>query len=120
MPLDRQGAALIVVGDVTGKGLQAGMLVSLIIGAIRTAVQQTTDPAEILFMLNDQLSDREHSSATCEILRISGEGAVTLAHAGHLPPYLNGSEMHLEGALPLRLDRGRRLSVPVAPVEAGR
>lgn len=101
LPLDDQGSALIVVGDVTGKGLQAGMLVSLIVGAIRTAVQQTTDPAHILSILNDQLAEREHSSATCEILRISANGAVTLSPAGHPPPYLNGAEVHMEGALPL-------------------
>ncbi len=101
LPLDDQGSALIVVGDVTGKGLQAGMLVSLIVGSIRTAIQQSTDPSQILSMLNEQLAEREHASATCEILRISPEGAVTLAHAGHPPPYLNGNEIHMEGALPL-------------------
>ena len=106
LPLDDHGSALIVVGDVTGKGLQAGMLVSLIVGAIRTAVQQTTDPPQILAMLNDQLTERQHSSATCEILRISGNGAVTLSHAGHPPPYLNGTEIHMEGALPLGMIAG--------------
>jgi hypothetical protein len=101
LPLDDQGSALILVGDVTGKGLQAGMLVSLIVGAIRSAVEQSTDPAQILAMLNDQLAERQHSSATCEILRISADGTVTLSHAGHPPPYLNATEIPLEGALPL-------------------
>jgi hypothetical protein len=106
MPLDDQGSALIVVGDVTGKGLQAGMLVSLIVGAIRTGAQQSTDPSQILSMLNDQLTERQHSSATCEILRISADGAVTMSHAGHPPPYLNGTEVHMEGALPLGMIAG--------------
>jgi hypothetical protein len=106
LPLDDEGSALIIVGDVTGKGLQAGMLVSLIVGAIRTAVQQSTDPSQILSMLNEQLAEREHASATCEILRISPEGAVTLAHAGHPPPYLNAIEIHMEGALPLGMIAG--------------
>jgi hypothetical protein len=106
VPLDDQGSALIVVGDVTGKGLQAGMLVSLIVGAMRSAMQQSTDPAQILSMLNDQLAEREHSSATCEILRISANGAVTLSHAGHPPPYLNGIEVSMEGALPLGMIAG--------------
>jgi serine phosphatase RsbU (regulator of sigma subunit) len=106
LPLDDEGAALIVVGDVTGKGLQAGMLVSLIVGAIRTAVQQSTDPAQILTMLNDQLAEREHSSATCEILRILADGSATLSHGGHPPPYLNGTEIQMEGALPLGMIAG--------------
>ena len=105
-PLDKDGDVLIVVGDVTGKGLQAGMLVALILGAIRTTIDQTTDPAQILATLNHQLAEREHASATCEILRISASGTVTLSHAGHLPPYLNGSEVQMEGALPLGMISG--------------
>jgi serine phosphatase RsbU (regulator of sigma subunit) len=82
------------------------MLVSLIVGAIRTGMLQSTDPSQILTMLNDQLAEREHSSATCEILRISAGGAVTLSHAGHPPPYLNGTEVAMEGALPLGMISG--------------
>jgi hypothetical protein len=106
IPLDDTGSALVMVGDVTGKGLQAGMLVALIVGAIRASVQQTTDPAQILAMVNDQLAERQHSSATCVILRISDDGIVRLAHAGHLPPYLNGRELQIEGALPLGMVPG--------------
>ncbi len=106
LPLGDDGSAIIVVGDVTGKGLQAGMLVALIVGAIRTAIEQTTDPARILAIINDQMTERQHASATCEILRISGNGAVTISHAGHLPPYLNGSEVQMEGALPLGMIAG--------------
>jgi len=106
LPLDKDGSALIVVGDVTGKGLQAGMLVALIVGAIQTAAEQSSDPAQILAIINNQLAEREHASATCEILRISATGAVTLSHAGHLPPYLNGAEVQMEGALPLGMVAG--------------
>ena len=106
LPLDDDGSAIVVVGDVTGKGLQAGMLVALIVGAIRTAIEQTTDPARILAIINNQLTEREHASATCEILRISGNGAVTMSHAGHIPPYLNGNEVQMEGALPLGMISG--------------
>jgi hypothetical protein len=101
LPPLASGTSLIVVGDVTGKGLQAGMLVALIVGAVHTAAQHTSDPTEILAMVNDQLCDRDHSSATCMVLRIDRDGKVDLSHAGHLPPYLNGREMELEGALPL-------------------
>jgi hypothetical protein len=106
LPLGDDGSAMIVVGDVTGKGLQAGMLVALILGAIRTAIEQSTDPARILTIINDQLTEREHASATCEILRISADGTVTLSHAGHPPPYLNGNEIQMEGALPLGMISG--------------
>jgi len=101
LPPEVAGTSLIVVGDVAGKGLQAGMLVALIVGAIRNAAQYLSDPALILAAVNDQMCERDHANATCIILRISESGAVDLAHAGHLPPYWNGKEMELEGALPL-------------------
>ncbi|WP_348267282.1 SpoIIE family protein phosphatase [Edaphobacter paludis] len=95
------GSVLIVVGDVTGKGLQAGMLVALIVGAIRSTAQHDADPLLVLNSLNEELCDREHASATCLMLRIADDGMVTLVNAGHLPPYLNGREMQMEGSLPL-------------------
>jgi stage II sporulation SpoE-like protein len=101
VPGNGDGSVLIVVGDVTGKGLQAGMLVALIVGAIRSAVQHSTDPLRVLTSLNEELCDRQHASATCLMLRIEADGMVTLANAGHLPPYLNGREMQMEGSLPL-------------------
>ena len=111
LPPQDSGDSLIVVGDVTGKGLQAGMLVALIVGAVHTAAQHTSDPTEILAMMNDQLCERDHSSATCMVLRISQAGKVDLSHAGHLPPYLNGREMQLEGALPLGTISGIEFSL---------
>jgi addiction module RelB/DinJ family antitoxin len=38
---------------------------------------------------------------TCLALRIERDGSAALANAGHLPPYLNGKELAIEGALPL-------------------
>jgi len=101
IPGHGDGSVLIAVGDVTGKGLQAGMLVALIVGSIRTAVQRDSDPLRIMNALNEELCDREHASATCLMLRITSDGAVTLVNAGHLPPYRNGKEIDMEGSLPL-------------------
>src|ERR1700679_4387369 len=44
-PHDTDGSLLIVAGDVAGKGLQAGMLVALLVVAIRTAFESSDDPA---------------------------------------------------------------------------
>jgi serine phosphatase RsbU (regulator of sigma subunit) len=81
------------------------MLVALIVGAARAAVQHSSDPVEILSEVNAQLCERHEASATCLILRIDGDGGVLLANAGHLPPYLNGSEVRMDGALPIGLVR---------------
>jgi len=119
LPGEVAGAVLIVVGDVTGKGLQAGMLVALIVGAIRAAVQHSSDPAEILTAVNDQLCEREHSSSTCIIMRIDPDSNVTLANAGQLPPYLNGREVEMEGALPLGVMPGAEFSLKAFKLELG-
>lgn len=101
LPVAEDGSVVIVLGDVTGKGLRAGMLVALIVGAVRTAFLRTKDPLELLSLLNESLCDRGSASATGLILRIRRNGQVTLANAGHLAPYMNGREMEMEGALPL-------------------
>ena len=101
IPGQAEGSVSIVLGDVTGKGVQAGMLVALIVGAIRTDVQHGVAPELILQGVNDQMSERKGVSATCVMLNIDPDGTVTLANAGHLAPYLNGKEMEMEGALPL-------------------
>ena len=98
-PID--GSLLIVAGDVAGKGLKAGMLVALLIGAIRTVAQFKPDPVTLLDALNKRLLGRGDAFATCLALRIDINGSVTLANAGHLAPYLNGAALSLEGSLPL-------------------
>jgi serine phosphatase RsbU (regulator of sigma subunit) len=101
IPLPADGSLLIVAGDVAGKGLQAGMLVALLVGAIRMAAELNADPLFILEALNRRLLGRGEAHATCLAMRIAADGAVTLANAGHLPPYLNGTPVAMEGALPL-------------------
>jgi hypothetical protein len=92
-------STLVVIGDVGGKGMHAGMLAALIIGAVRTAAEFTTDPGRILNILNQRLQNR--GVATCLVLCINDTGHVTSANAGHIPPYLNGDELPMEGTLPL-------------------
>jgi hypothetical protein len=99
LPNAADGSALIVIGDVAGHGMEAGMLATLVVGAIRTAATFTTDPARILSLLNDRMQGR--GLATCLALQIDRDGSAALANAGHLPPYLNGQELAIEGALPL-------------------
>ncbi len=105
------GSILIVLGDVTGHGLQAAMLVSLLVGAIRNQTETSFDPLRMLQSLNRRLIGRGNAQATCLALRIAPDGSVTLANAGHLPPYLNGEEIAMEGAVPLGLMEGADFSV---------
>ena len=96
------GSMLAVIGDVSGKGLRAAMLVSLIVGAVRTLAAFTRDPVEILRGINDRLCGRLRSGfATCLALNIASDGQTEIANAGHLPPYWNGREVSLAGCIPL-------------------
>lgn len=108
LPLAVDGA-LVVIGDVAGKGMEAGMLAALIVGAIRTAAAFTSDPERILSLLNDRLQGR--GLVTCLVLRMESDGSAKLVNAGHLPPLLNGNELPVEGALPLGAAPG--ISFPV-------
>jgi len=111
IPNSSDGSVLIVVGDVTGHGLQAGMLVALLVGAIRTATDTNFDPLHVLRTLNQRLCGRGEAHATCLALRIAADGAATLANAGHLPPYLNGKELPMEGAMLLGMIEAAEFSV---------
>ena len=97
-----EGGLLLVFGDVAGKGLPAAMLVSVLVGATRSAAEYTTHPAELLGNLNERLMGRTHGSfSTALAARIGADGRVLIANAGHLSPYLDGVEVELPGALPL-------------------
>ena len=99
IPDRTDGSVLVIVGDVAGKGLQAGMLATLLVGSFRTASTFTRDPLVILSTLNKRLCG--NGNATAVALRMQRDGSAILVNAGHLPPYVNGVELPMEGALPL-------------------
>ena len=92
------GGLLVVIGDVAGKGLQAAMNVSMLMGALRSTPERS--PAKILQSLNRVLVGSD-SFTTCAVIWFGADGALVLSSAGHLPPYLNSQEIPLPGALPL-------------------
>jgi hypothetical protein len=98
------GAALIALGDVSGKGLKAAMTVSLIVGTLRTLADYTQNPAEVLRGLNRRLLGRTDGGfATCVVARIDPDGETTIANAGHLAPFRDREELPVAGSLPLGL-----------------
>lgn len=97
-----EGGLLLVIGDVAGKGLPAAMLVSLLVGTIRTASEEDPAPAFVLNKMNQRLLGRTHGGFSTALAALfSADGSVTIANAGHLSPYLNGDEIALPSALPL-------------------
>jgi serine phosphatase RsbU (regulator of sigma subunit) len=61
--------------------------------------------------LNRRLMGRSDAQATCLALRIASDGAVTLANAGHMAPYLKGEPIAMEGALPLGMMESAEFSM---------
>jgi len=98
------GGVLVVIGDVSGKGMPAAMTVSLLVGTFRTLAHYTQDPSEILAAMNIRMLARSHGGfTTCLVLRAESNGTLTVANAGHIAPYLAGKELPLENGLPLGL-----------------
>jgi phosphoserine phosphatase RsbU/P len=124
------GSLLIVAGDVSGKGLQAAMNASTIVGAFRNELSH--DPATILNHLNNVLigvdsgspgrardKDSVVSFATCVCARIYRDGAMEVANAGHLSPYRDGREMELPPGLPLGVIPGMTYEQVTFQLEQG-
>jgi phosphoserine phosphatase RsbU/P len=98
----RDDSSLIVIGDVSGKGLKAAMTGTLAIGALRTLAQENLSPTVLLARLNRQLAATQDGGfITCLCARLAPGGTLTVANAGHLSPYLNGKEVTLDCGLPL-------------------
>ena len=100
-----EGGALIVIGDVSGKGMPAAMTVSLLVGTVRTLAHYTKSPGEILTAMNYRMLSRSAGGfTTCLVVRVDSDGRLTAANAGHLAPYINGRELPLMNGLPLGLE----------------
>jgi hypothetical protein len=103
IPLD-DDFTLVILGDVSGKGLKAAIAVSLIVGLVRVLVETTQSPAQLLTELNRRLCGRLRDGfATCLTLRVDPHGGCLIASAGHPPPYVNSRELEFAGSFPLGL-----------------
>jgi serine phosphatase RsbU (regulator of sigma subunit) len=110
------GALLVAVGDVSGKGLKAAMLVSVVTGILRN--ERTTSPAAVLKALNEALTGQMSGGfVTCCCARFDPDGRVIIASAGHPGPYSNGVETQVDGGLPLGVAEGMEYVESVATGE---
>ncbi|HUN82910.1 MAG TPA: PP2C family protein-serine/threonine phosphatase [Terracidiphilus sp.] len=114
------GALLLIIGDVSGKGLPAAIMVSLLIGLIRATAEVTHDPVQLLRRLHEQIVGHTADGfATALAALIAADGRVTLANAGHLSPYLDGREIELTGALPLGVSGGGQFEATNVRLDPG-
>jgi serine phosphatase RsbU (regulator of sigma subunit) len=84
------GQVAIVVGDVTGSGLAAAVIMGRMRSALRAYVLQTPDPATALRMLDRKIQYFEPDAMATVLygLYTPQTGEFTVSSAGHLPPVL--------------------------------
>jgi PAS domain S-box-containing protein len=86
------GGHLVVLGDVTGKGIEAAALTSLVRHSARMAARFDPRPARVLSHVNQVLREQSRLSlvtAVCALIHDEGDRArLTVASAGHPLPLL--------------------------------
>jgi phosphoserine phosphatase RsbU/P len=96
------------IGDVSGKGVAAALLMARVSSDLRTSLLLEASPAAALSTVNRELCARGQSdifvTAVALVLDVSSR-TVTFSNAGHMPPYVRG---HAEGAL-------RRIDAATSP-----
>ncbi len=92
IPLERD-RLLVVVGDVSGRGLPAASTMASLRFAIHAYAAQSDPPAAILQKLSgllDVATGGQIATVLCALIDVAGR-EVTLATAGHLPPLVVSS-----------------------------
>jgi serine phosphatase RsbU (regulator of sigma subunit) len=103
------GRVLIVVGDVTDKGVPAALVMASTHALLRSTAPRLLSPGAILAAVNDLLcvDIPAHMFVTCLVMALEPDtGKIEFANAGHNLPYLRGvdgvSELRATG-MPLGL-----------------
>jgi sigma-B regulation protein RsbU (phosphoserine phosphatase) len=81
----------VAIGDVSGKGVPASLLMAVGKTLLKSSIQAVRDPARALVMVNNELSENNDTcmfiTAFCGILNLR-TGDLTYANAGHNPPLI--------------------------------
>jgi hypothetical protein len=103
------GSLLVVVGDVSGKGLDAAMLVAAVLGSLANETHRS--PGSLLTYLNAAACGRTGGAfITACCARFYPDGRIVFANAGHIPPYMDNLELEVETGVPLGIIPGTTYS----------
>ncbi len=119
------GRALLVVGDVSGRGLQAATTMAALRYAIRAYAVQDDAPHLILSKLSELLSvenDGQLATVLCVLIDVE-EHTITVTSAGHLQPLLirDGTTEYVQSpvGLPIGVGTGAAYDSMTVPVSSG-
>ncbi len=124
IPLDDR-RLLVVVGDVTGRGLRAAATMASLRYAIHAYAAQNDPPAVILTKLSKLLNvttDGQLATVVCAMVDVAGR-QVTVTNAGHLPPLVvsgdHGEYLASEVGLPIGVEDGASYQSTTVSVPRG-
>jgi PAS domain S-box-containing protein len=93
------GRHLVFLGDVTGKGIAAAALTSLVRHSVRTGARFDPRPGAVLALANEILVEQPRLAPVTLVCALVHGARVTVAAAGHPPPLLrHGGEVVELGA----------------------
>lgn len=96
-----------IIGDVSGKGLPAAMIMAGTVAAFRMASRHLDTPVEIVSEINRAISERnpELFFITAFVGKLdTRHGLLTFCNAGHNPPVLNGQLLKTDSDIPIGYD----------------
>lgn len=123
--IDPNGRLWIVVGDVSGKGINAALLMASLQAAFRIFVREELEPGPLCTRLNDALRGLLPANrfVTLFAMRIDpASGDVVYANAGHQPPLIvraAGTRALDKGDLPLGMFEGGSWQTTAGRIEQG-
>jgi GAF domain-containing protein len=117
------GRQMVLLGDVTGMGVAAAALTSLVRHTAKTAAGFDPRPASVLSRVNDALRQRARIAPVTMLCGLLGDGAIDLAVGGHPLPLLKrrGEPCEKVGCTGLLLgavddyEEARTTTIPLAP-----
>lgn len=124
MPAGGNGDVFVFVGDISGKGVAAAMLMSHLHAAMRAMTNRHCSLGDLLAKANVMLHGASMTSlyATLAAVRLSADGTVEIATAGHPPLFLvstSGARPLSTPGLPIGLFAGAEYTTKTVSTEPG-
>jgi GAF domain-containing protein len=116
------GAVAVLVGDVSGKGIEVAAISSMVRFFIEARTWDAADPSAVMAQTNELLRGRLPGTTFVPVvMMVIDEDRIRWCNAGHTPPVVIGVEMHeLRGTgLPLGVDDEAGYETREAALHAG-
>jgi GAF domain-containing protein len=120
----QSGSVALLVGDVSGKGIEVAAISSMVRFFVEARTYDAADPADVMSQTNVLLRGRLPGiTFVPAVMMVIDSRRIRWCNAGHTPPLLiaaAGGERELRGTgLPLGLEEGRAYAAEEAPFGPG-